>query len=261
MKLIKRSIDALTLQRTARLYIGLPDDYDSSKERYPVLYMQDGHNVFLKEDSFIGQTWEMLQLYQNNKDLPKIIVVALDSSQKEYGRIDEYSPYQIEVKDSYLNHRGGKGDLYLSYMIETIKPLIDNEFRTLTDAKDTAIMGSSLGGLMSLYACLKYPRIFSKCASLSGSFFVSLDKMIDLISKSEHQNINKIYIDTGDAEIAGGGPQDYLESNRLIYQELAKHLPPSTLIYEVVKDGKHSEVDWAKRLKTVILHLFGKKKL
>lgn len=259
MQLIKRKIYAKKLKRFAFLYIGLPDTYDLTTKRYPVLYMQDGHNVFLKEDSFIGETWKMLELYQDNPDLREIIVVALDASNKENGRMYEYSPFKFHYPLNDTRLVGGGGDKYLDYLVNTIKPMIDTEFRTIKDRDDTAIMGSSLGGFIALYAGLVYPHIFGKIASLSGSFFVELKAMSHLISKSNLDDLKLIYLDTGDQETAGSQQKDYLDSNQSIYRSLLKKCGEDKVIYKVIKGGRHSEIDWSKRLKSVIEILYKKK--
>jgi predicted alpha/beta superfamily hydrolase len=254
MKLFKKEFYAHALKRDVVLYIGLPDGYDHTKKRYPVLYMQDGHNVFLKEDSFIGETWQMLEMYQENKDIAQVIVVALNASQKDKGRFYEYSPYHFTNENEGFKGYGGGGDTYVDYLVDTIKPMIDEKYRTIPS--DSAIMGSSLGGFIALHAGLKYPKVFGKIASLSGSYFVALEPMIQAIQNSHLDSIKCIYLDTGDAEIAGGNSKDYIESNQCIYEALQNKLDKRKIVFRIIKGGKHSEVDWAKRLKSVMKLLF-----
>ena len=256
MKLIKRKLYAKPLKREAILYIGLPDNYDQAKEAYPVLYMQDGHNVFLKEDSFSGETWQVLELYELNHHLKDMIVVALNASNKENGRLYEYGPYPFKFPLDQPTNVGGGGDVYVDYLVHTIKPMIDYEFRTLKDNQNTSIMGSSMGGLIALYAGLKYPNVFGRIASLSGSFFVSLDQMIDTINQSHLEDIQHIYLDTGDQEIAGGKEKDYIESNQKIYHSLVSKCGQERVTFKIIKGGRHSEVDWARRLKSIIEFIF-----
>lgn len=252
MRLIKRKIYAKPLKRDAWLYIGLPDDYKDGNQDYPVLYMHDGHNVFLKEDSFIGQTWGMLELYKDNSHLDDIIVVALNASQEEGGRCYEYSPYKFEFENDDFENCGGGGDLYLNYLVNQVKPMIDNEFRTKRDQMNTWMMGSSLGGFISLYAGIKYPHVFGRIASLSGSFFVAEKQLIKDIESFDFSNIDYIYLDTGDEEVAGGSPKDYLDSNQKIYQVIKDKYKDIKIDFETIHDGKHSEVDWAQRLESIL---------
>lgn len=256
MELIKRKIFAKALNREAFLYIGLPSNYDSSNKEYPVLYMQDGHNVFLKEDSFIGETWQIMELYETQDHLKDLIVVALNASEKENGRLYEYGPFKFNFPKENPVTVGGGGDAYVDYLVHQIKPMIDTEFRTLNDQKNTTIMGSSMGGVIALYAGLKYPNIFGKIASLSGSFFVSLKEMIRVIEKANLKPIEMIYLDTGDQEIAGGNQVDYLKSNQEIYNSLIEKMDSHRVTYRIIEGGRHSEVDWARRLKSILELLY-----
>lgn len=257
MRLSKQKFYAKALDREVVLYIGIPDDYMDSSRRYPVLYMQDGHNVFLKEDAFIGETWQMLELYEVNHHLKDIIVVALNASQKKGGRMYEYNPFEYEVTDGLKpKPKGGGGDVYLDYLVETIKPMIDDKYRTLSDAKNTSIMGSSLGGLMALYAGIKYSHIFSKVASLSGAFFVSMSALSKVIKEADLSMLDLIYMDTGDQEIAGGNAKDYIDTNDQIYRLLLEKCGMEKVIYRIIPGGRHSEVDWARRLKSIIEILY-----
>jgi len=255
MKLIKKQFFSTTLNRQVVLYIGLPSDYYHQCKSYPVLYMQDGHNVFLEEDAFIGKTWRMLELFESNHHLTDMIVVALNASEKEHGRFFEYSPFKFKFskEDDGL---GGGGDIYLDYLVHQIKPMIDQEFRTISDGHHTGIMGSSLGGFISLYAGLKYPHVFSKVASLSGSFFVALEDMIAMIQDADLVTLDFIYLDTGDQEVAGGKEEDYLNSNQAVYQALKDKVSHHKLIYRVIPGAKHSEVDWANRLESILKLMF-----
>lgn len=256
MRLIKRKIYSEQLRRHAILYIGIPDAYEKSNQSYPVLYMQDGHNVFLKEDSFMGETWKILDLYESNSDLKDIIVVAINASEKDDGRMNEYSPFKFSYPKTNPKFVGGDGDNYLDYLIHTIKPMIDSEFRTLKDRENTGIMGSSLGGYISLYAGIKHPDVFGKIASLSGAFFVALNPLLDAINKSRLDEPILIYLDTGDKEGAAEYHNEYLQSNQQIYDCLIKKCNKNQIIYKVIEGGRHSEIDWAKRLKSILLLLY-----
>lgn len=256
MILKKETIYAKALNRNLVLYIGLPDTYQENQRTYPVLYMQDGHNVFLEEDAFIGKTWGMLDLFDHHKDLKEVIVIGLNCSQEPYGRLDEYSPFDILSTNPDFNGYGGKGHIYVDYLVNVIKPMIDQRFRTIKE--DSAIMGSSLGAYISLYAGLKYPHIFKRVGSLSGSYFVNLEAMIQTIKTSDISGSTYIYMDTGDQEVAGGDESDYLTSNQVIYNHLVEKIGTSSVTYKVIKGGKHSEEDWAKRLYSVMKRLYAK---
>lgn len=254
MRLIKQKQFIKALNREARLYIGLPDNYEHTDKTYPVIYMQDGHNVFLEEDAFKGVTWGMLDLHKKHPDLPDFIVVALDCAHNEK-RLDEYGAFRFQF-EGMSRTCGGEGDKYLSYLAYDLKPFIDKHYRTKKGQGYTAIMGSSMGGIISLYAGLKYHDVFGIIASLSGSFFVSLSPYLDLINKTDLSPLKKVYLDTGDSEIAGGNELDYVESNLEIYNALKRKLSADKLSFQLIDGGKHFEADWAARLPNVIRTIF-----
>ena len=248
------------LNRSAYLYVGLPENYDTTQKKYPVLYMNDGHNVFCDEDSYSGVSWGLIKAYENNPNLPEIIVVGLQCAVEGLERFNEYCPYDIKFPAALERSNnmpiGGKGDLYLNYIINTLKPRIDAEYRTLKTPEHTAIMGSSMGGVISMHAALKHNNIFSRAASLSGSFFVALESMLNSIEEYDLSNINKLYIDAGTKEIGLGKEQDYINSNKAIFTTLSKKLDKDKLYFQLITDGIHHESHWSQRLPYIIQYLF-----
>ncbi len=250
----KRYIE--TLKRDAMHYIAFPDDYESSTKKYPVLYMHDGHNLFDVNDSFMQATWEIIEAYQKNKDLPEIIIVGIECA-PGVERSNEYGPYTFEfVKSGFDSQPGGKGDRYIKYIIENLKPYIDQTYRVLKEPDYTGIMGSSMGGVISLYAGIHYPNVFGLVGSLSGAFFVSIEALSNDIINSQFDSLSRCYIDVGTKEIAGGGPEDYISSNDRVYKLLSKQLSNQQLKYEVIEGGKHHEKDWSQRFPSIIRYLF-----
>ena len=152
------------LDRFRKVWIYLPPDYNDNTDNYPVLYMHDGQNVFDASTSFSGE-WEVdetLNTLHAAGD-PGIIVVAVDNGGTH--RIDEYSPW---VHPTY---GGGEGEAYMEFMSTTLKPFIDVTYRTLTDRANTAIMGSSLGGLISHYAAVEFQNVYGKIGIFSPSYW------------------------------------------------------------------------------------------
>lgn len=257
MKYTKSTIYIKELEREAFLYIGVPDDYEYSNERYPVLYMHDGHNVFNKEDSYIGVTWELIESYEKDLNLPKIIVVGL-SCAEGYNRFDEYCPF-IAKEDMFNDVDrivGGRGNTYLDYLSNVLKPQIDKNYRTLGDYRNTAIMGSSMGGLISLYAGLKYNNVFSRIGAVSGSYFVAQEDIEQSIREADLSKIYKLYMDVGTNESGIGEENTYVESNQRVYNELCKKLDSEKLRFHIVNGAIHNEADWAKRLPEILKYLF-----
>jgi predicted alpha/beta superfamily hydrolase len=154
------------LNRTRAIWIYLPPDYDTEDKNYPVLYMHDGQNLFEDTTSFIGE-WHVDEtldsLFADGYDVP--IVVGINNGGMM--RIEEFTPWANE------KYGGGKGDLYIRFIVETLKPEIDKRYRTLPEAEHSGIMGSSIGGLISFYGGLKYNSTFQKIGVFSPSFWYS----------------------------------------------------------------------------------------
>jgi len=248
----KETIWIEQLTRYAKLYVGLPDNYEETDRLYPVLYMHDGHNVFDQKDSYAGKTWEILKAYQNHPDLKDVIVVALECAHG-IERLNEYGPFPFTFEGfEFSETPGGKADLYLDYLVTDLKPMIDKTYRTLTDKKNTAMMGSSMGGVVSLYAAIKYPNVFGRIAAVSSAFYVSLEPILKLIKITNFNHLDIMYMDTGTEEVGGGNKKDYIVSNDQVYDMLKSKIDANKLVYKKIKGGKHSEEDWAKRLPDIL---------
>ena len=167
VKLLSNNFYMPQLNKNRRIWIYLPNDYETNtNKRYPVLYMHDGQNCFDKTTAFAGE-WgidETLNYKEKNGD-KGCIVVAIDNGGAS--RLDEYSPY---VNSQY---GGGKGDDYLDFLALTLKPFIDSAYRTFPDKNNTAMAGSSMGGLITMYALFKYPNIYGKAGIFSPAFWFS----------------------------------------------------------------------------------------
>ncbi|MFC7669150.1 alpha/beta hydrolase [Hymenobacter humi] len=160
------------------MWVYLPADYAGQPtRRYPVLYMHDGQNVFDEATSFGGE-WgvdEALdKLRAAGQDATGAIVVAVDNG--DQFRSDEYIPWRsAALKDQ--PHQGGQGDGYVDFLAKNLKPYVDAHYRTQPDAAHTGIAGSSLGGLISVYAALKYPKVFGEIGVFSPAFWVCNDSL------------------------------------------------------------------------------------
>jgi len=165
-------------------------------------------------------------------------------------RLTEYSPWPFSNKDYSSN---GKGDLYVDFVVNTLKPYIDNHFRTLTNRENTAIAGSSMGGLISLYAAFKKPEVFGMVGAMSPSFWVSDGKIFDFVKNAGAGNL-KVYIDMG----TGEGIQVLEDTRRMV--ALLKNIGQTdeTLLYVEDEDALHNEKFWAKRFPKMLRFFFGK---
>jgi len=231
------------LQRYRRVWIYLPSDYSTSKKRYPVLYMHDGQNIFDKTTAYAGewQVDETLLKLETKKNL-KLIVVAIDNGQSL--RMKEYNPWKHE------RFGGGEGDEYIDFIVKTLKPAIDKKYKTKSNRKNTGIMGSSMGGLISMYAILTYPDVFGKAGVFSPAFWAANKSPYELAQEKANKKM-KIYMLMGKQE------GDMMVEGQ---QQMAKILVQKKLkrksMKSVIIDGKHNEAFWAKEFEKAVLWLY-----
>ena len=160
-------------------YIHLPNSYfHNENKRYPVLYMFDGHNVFFDADATYGKSWGM-EKYMNRSRTQMIIVAVECNHDQNNGRLKEYAPFTF--KNAQVGVIEGRGKVTMDWYVNELKPAVDAHFRTMPDREHTFVAGSSMGGLMSLYALTKYNHIFSRAAALSPSLWVAPRKVKEMI--------------------------------------------------------------------------------
>ena len=163
------TIPELSGDEPRNLYVYLPDcAEDDPEQRFPVLYMFDGHNVFFDEDATYGKSWGM-QEFAEDSELPLIIAAVECTHDPNNGRLSEYSPFTFSEEG--FGRIKGRGRQTMEWMVNTFKPMIDENYPTLPDREHTFIAGSSMGGLMSLYAVTEYNAVFSRAAALSPSIW------------------------------------------------------------------------------------------
>ncbi len=184
-------IPQLNRFRTIRVY--LPQDYRNSGKRYPVLYMHDGQNVFDDATSFSGE-WGLDEYFDSTR-LRACIVVAVDHGGEK--RLNEYSPFDYELNG---RHQQGEGKEYAAFIVRTLKKKIDKSFRTRRGRKNTFIAGSSMGGLISLYAALAYPNTYGGAGILSPSLWICRDSMLRFIQDNGRRAKSKFYFYCGKQE-------------------------------------------------------------
>ncbi|MBK8444334.1 MAG: T9SS type A sorting domain-containing protein [Sphingobacteriales bacterium] len=233
------------LNRYRRIWIYLPADYTTDLNRhYPVLYMHDGQNVFDAATSFAGE-WEvdetLTQMEQNGE--ATAIVVAIDNGGTN--RLAEYTPYP------HSSYGGGDGDKYIQFIVNTLKPYIDDHYRTLPQRENTALMGSSLGGLISFYAAIKYPEVFGKAGVFSPSFWFS-DNIFQLADTAQHNLDTRIFMLCGGNE----GDEDMVPDMQQMYQLLQSKGYGNEAQSIVKADGQHSEWFWAREFEGAFKFLF-----
>ena len=181
------------------VYVYLPREAEENPEaRFPVLYMFDGHNVFFDEDATYGKSWGMGEYLDDTET--GLIVVAVDCNHRPpHGRLSEYSPFTFSTPD--FGRVTGRGKRFMEWLAGTLKPLIDQKYPTLPERDATWIAGSSMGGLMSLYAVTAFNHVFSRAAALSPSVWLADGRMARLIRRTELLPGTVVYMDYGSREM------------------------------------------------------------
>lgn len=181
------------LDRNRRIWLYLPPDYQTSTKNYPVLYMKDGQNLFDNLTSFSGE-WEVDETLNSLFEQGDYgaIVVGIDNGGGE--RLNEYSPW---VNAQY---GGGQGDEYMEFIAETLKPYIDENFRTRTEPEFNALLGSSMGALIATYGVCEYPNLFQKLGSFSPAYWFALDDLNTYLSSPIDLSNHRSYFVAGENE-------------------------------------------------------------
>lgn len=232
-------LEAPQLKTTRKIWVYLPKSYATSQKKYPVIYMHDAQNLFDAKTSFSGE-WKVDETLDSLNT--QAIVIGIEHGNEK--RTEELTPFPNK------KHGGGKADDYLDFIVNTLKPYVDKKYRTKTNASNTVIFGSSLGGLVSYYAVLKYPNVFGKAGVFSPSFWFS-DEIYTMTEKSEKIKA-KIYFLYGDSESDDMVPdakkiKKLLDENRCYCLKLDKTV--------VIKGGQHGEKLWREGFAKAILWL------
>ncbi len=236
-------IPALTgYRKKRRAYVYLPDYYyEDPDSRFPVLYMFDGHNVFFDEDATYGKSWGMKE-YMDSTGTPLIIAAVECNDSPDNGRLREYSPYTFDAPG--LGHVAGRGRTTMKWLVHTFKPMVDENYRTIPSREATFIAGSSMGGLMSLYALLEYNQYFSRAAALSPSLWTSPRKVENLIRNARIDPDTILYLDYGDLEF-NNHTDMRLAFGRAVSLLIGRGIK---LTVRVVPGGTHCEASWERQI-------------
>lgn len=250
--LVTSDVYSPQLDNVRDIIVYLPPSYALSSRRFPVIYMQDGQNVFDDVSSYAGE-WHVDETFENLHDEGlEAIVVAIPNVGD--ARITEYNPY--------TSSRFGapRGDDYVRFIVNTLKPMIDADFRTLPRPESTAIAGSSMGGLISLYAWLAYPEVFGLAAVMSPSLWIARTAALDHAANAP-LNHGKLYLDIGAKELPRrfskylSGMNDAVQG---VYDRLrGRGIPESRLMLVRDRHGEHNEESWARRFPDAVRFLFG----
>ena len=237
----------LTHDRTVVVY--LPPGYDpETAERYPVLYLHDGQNVFDRATSF-AEEWQVDESAQRlitDGEIEPLIIVGIYNTGEH--RVDEYTPTPAIEKG-----QGGHADDYGRMLVEDLKPFIDRTYKTLPSAASTAMGGSSLGGLLTMHLGLRYPTAFSRLAVLSPSVWWDERVILREVEALPAALPLRIWLDAGTAE----GDDTLVDLRALRDALVAKGwVLDDTLAYLEAEGGEHNEQSWATRVERVLKFLF-----
>ncbi|MBC8105636.1 MAG: hypothetical protein H7Z14_03520 [Anaerolineae bacterium] len=256
------------------VYVYLPPDYDTSKDRrYPTIYMQDGQNLFNEATSFGGKEWkfdETAQRLMLAEDMPGVIVVGVANNDD---RNAEYTPPGMGTNDS--RHPNAQADAYGKFLVEELKPFIDSKYRTMPDRAHTAIGGSAMGGLVSMYVAKTNPSVFGVVAVCSPWLRApdgQVQLMPDFTSDRAWVKTNRWYIDMGSKGGGAGYPpntdpkkasdpavaQSALTDARALIAafDSAGMIKGKDYVYEEVPNGEFNELAWQSRVEPMLRALY-----
>ena len=239
---VKRlQIPSLPTAQPRRLYVYLPRDYARSQERYPVLYMFDGHNVFYDSHATYGKSWGMKE-YLTRTGLP-LILVAVECNPEGNRRLFEYAPWDFFAPE--LGTVTGLGRLTMDWITQSLKPTVDSRLRTLPDREHTLIAGSSMGGLMALYAVTQYNHVFSRAAALSPSLWAADEHLSELIRSAPLADPTRVYLDVGTSELP---PERHPELAALFETAAQLTAAGADAAARLVPGALHNEAAWEARI-------------
>lgn len=235
-------------KRRIRLYI--PNDYDETDIRYPVIYMHDGQNVFHDRDAVGGRSLRLREYL--DKEKKNVIVVAVDSG---VARMSEYCPFptgelsrQVTAREPISNVKGIE---YIDFIVNELKPYIDRTYRTLDRS---AMAGISLGGLLTVYAICRYPHVFSRGAAISSAFFRNQEEIERFIETTDLSKVEKLYLDCGTDESSDEQLNSvFFETNQKVSTLLKEK--GIQVEFHRVEGGAHTYEAFSKRVGRVISFL------
>ncbi len=244
VKLISEEFEIPQLNKTRRVWALLPHDYDNSNLDYPVLYLQDAQNLF-NENAQYGN-WEIDKklAVMAEYSIGKIIIIAVEHAEKE--RIKEYN-----VGNTVLGN--GQGKKYIRFLTDTLKPFIDENFRTKSDRENTGIGGSSMGGLVSIFSGIMYPEVFGKLMIFSPSLWVVPKIKLSFLDMDEPQD-TRVYLYAGGDESETMIDHVTNFKNRLLKKE--GFADKMKIRLSINMAGKHNERYWSDEFPKAIEWLY-----
>ncbi|MBA3232196.1 MAG: alpha/beta hydrolase [Acidobacteria bacterium] len=232
------------VSRPRQVIVWLPPGYESERDRrYPVLYMHDGQNVYVD-----WRIDEIARALIASKEIEPLIMVLVSNGGRAQDRFEDYTWTKPAEAPA-----GGKAEVYGRMLVEELKPSIDEAYRTLSGAADTAVGGASLGGIVSLYLGLKYPNVFGKLAVMSPAVWWDDKVIVREVARFESRPASRIWLDVGLAE-----PKSMVANTKELRQALIRKgwTVGTDLIYFELPGGRHDEPSFARRAGDMLKYLF-----
>lgn len=241
--IIHKNVYSPQLDNKRTVLVWLPPSYNNnSSKRYPVLYLHDGQNVFTSGLSLSGEEWkldETVTALIAEQKIEEIIMVAVYHGEN---RTAEYSP----------KHQGND---YGEFLIHTVKPWIDTEYRTKSEKEYTAILGSSMGGIISFHLGWEYSNVFSMVGCLSPAFLIDNNEIVKRVKKAKNKPYFKFTIQNGTEELEA---QFQPSINKIIkYLTKKEYKNNYDYLYRIYDGAYHTESAWAIQVKDTLLFFFG----
>lgn len=255
---LHRQFRSRALKNLRDLVVWLPPGYGRSRSRHPVVYFQDGQNIFDPRTAFLGNAWHAggaaAALIREGEIIAPILVGIANAG---HDRMHEYAPTRAE----FPGWDGGKptrskglARRYARFVVDEVKPFIDARYRTLPDAPNTAIAGSSMGGLVALYFALWHPRTFGHVGALSPSVWWNDHGVVRAFAALKEKPAVRLWVDMGTAEPGWEGVRRVRAA--LTARGWKRGMD---LHYEEVPGGEHTEAAWAQRVGPMLKFFLGEK--
>ena len=226
-----------------RIHLYLPDDYHWSEERYPVVYMFDGHNLYFDSDATYGKSLGLKEFLDHWGK--KLIVVGIECSTEDLQRVHEYCPYHIT--SAIYGDVKGRGEATVDWIVKELKPYIDRTYRTYSFREATAIAGYSMGGMLTLFTVLRHNDTFSKAAVISPSVVPAIEPFRKEVKQPLSPD-TRIFFSWGTAEYA----HEYNELVASYILELEKEVQKQDVKTYLFcqENGQHNEASWEHQVPT-----------
>lgn len=239
-----------------RVRVLLPKNYETDTDRrYPVVYFHDGQNVLYSKEACAGHSWKVIPAIKRNPDISRMIVVAIDND--GFQRMNEYSAWKYKESNIPGMQFGGKGVEYGEFVMEVVKPFIDQEYRTLSDREHTAMIGSSLGGNITQFLGIEYQDQIGCLGVFSSANWLHQEAFDHYIKRKKLYSDQRIYIYVGTEEaddtdktlMAGNIKQAYIDSSLRYYHDIIQQgVALENISIRIQSGAVHHELAWAENL-------------